>query len=123
MTAEFGETLKRLRLQAGFGLRKFAELADFKPSNLSAIEHGRRQPPTDPGRLGEIADALGLAEGTSDREAFFDAARREGDLPADVRHVVDRKLVPVLLRTIDNSNLSDEQITGLIDEIRGFLGK
>ena len=123
MATDFGKELKRLRLQAGYGLRRFAELADLKPSNLSAIEHGRRLPPTDTNRLKELADALGLVEKTSDWEAFFDAARREGDLPADVRHVADRELVPVLLRTIDNSNLSDEQITELIDDIRECSGK
>lgn len=119
MTSEFGALLKGLRLKAGFGLRRFAVLIDQAPSNLSAIENGRRQPPADEDKLREIAVALGLTEGSEEWTMLFDAARRSGSLPADVRHAADRKLVPVLLRTIENCQLTDEQIAGLIDYIQG----
>ena len=116
-TLEFGALLTKLRLKAGYGLRRFAELIEMAPSNLSAIENGRRSPPDDDGKLREIATALGLAEGSEEWCALFDAARREGDLPADIRHVADRKLIPALLRTIDNRELTDAQIGNLIEEI------
>lgn len=118
MAMHFGELLKRLRLKAGFGLRRFAELVEMAPSNLSAVENGRRQPPNDEYKLREIAMALGLSEESPEWSALFDAARRSGDLPADVRRAADRKLVPALLRTIENCQLTDEQIAALIGEIQ-----
>jgi len=117
MTPAFGKILKELRLRARFGLRRFADLVDLEPSNLSAIEHGRRRPPADPERLKEIADALGIVEGSDDWVRFFDAAGRSDQFPADVRHLAHRKLVPALLRTIDNRQLDDEEIGELINEI------
>ena len=122
MDARFGKTLKRLRLSAGVGLRRFADMIDEPPSNLSAMEHGRRAAPADPVRLREIAEALGLVEGSDDWNEFFDSARREGELPADVCHVAGRELVPALLRTIDNRQLSDEEIARLIDDINSRHG-
>ncbi len=105
------------RLKANLGLRRFAELIDIKPSNLSDIENGWRHPPADPGKLEEIAEALGLAEDSENWRRLFDAARRQGDQPADIRHMADRKLVPALLRTIDDLQLGDEDIARLITDI------
>jgi len=119
----FGKFLKELRLRAGMGLRRFAELVDLKPSNLSAIETGRREPPADPAKLREIADAVGLVEGSDEWAKFFEAARRAGQLPADIRHMADRGLVPVLLRTVDNRRLSDDEIAELIQEIEQRHGR
>ena len=117
MPASFGKVLKRLRLRAEIGLRRFAEMLGMEPSNYSAMEHGRRKPPADPEKLREIAEALGLLEGSAEWSEFFDAARRPDALPADVRGVARRKLVPVLLRTIENRQLTDQDIAGLIAEI------
>jgi transcriptional regulator with XRE-family HTH domain len=114
---EFGPLLRDLRLKANLGLRRFAELIDIKPSNLSDIENGRRHPPADSAKLREIAETLGLAEGSDEWQGLFDAARRRGDLPADIRHMADRKLVPALLRTIDNQQLGDDDISRLITDI------
>ena len=122
MHSHVGELLKRLRLKAGFGLRSFAELVEMKPSNLSAIEHRRRGLPNDSEKLREIADALGLVEGSDEWKEFFDAARSPGTLPADIGHLADRKLVPALLRTIDNRNLSDDQIQRLIADLQSPEG-
>jgi transcriptional regulator with XRE-family HTH domain len=114
---DFGPFLRDLRLRANLGLRRFAELIDIKPSNLSDIENGRRRPPADPDKLREIAETLGLAQDSDEWRHLFDAARHQGDLPADIRHMADRKLVPALLRTIDNIQLSDDDISRLITDI------
>lgn len=122
MAKQFGNILRRLRLQAGIGLRRFAEMIDMEPSNLSAIEHGRRNPPAEADKLREIAETLGLVENSPDWTAFFDAARRRDELPADVKGVTRRKLVPALLRTIDNRQLDDAEIAGLIQDIEKRYG-
>jgi transcriptional regulator with XRE-family HTH domain len=121
MNSEFGRILKELRLAVGLGQTQFADMLRIKPSNLSAIEHGRRNPPEDPDRLREIASVLGLEENSEDWKRFFDAAAacRGDELPADVRHMAGRKLVPVLLRTIDDKQLSDDELAQLIAEIEG----
>ena len=115
---EFGPLLRELRLAANLGLRRFAELIGVKPSNLSDIENGRRLPPSDPAKLGEIAEALGLPEGSDEYRRLFDAARRQGELPGDIRHMAERNLVPALLRTIDNLQLEDDDISRLIADIK-----
>jgi transcriptional regulator with XRE-family HTH domain len=114
---QFGPLLRDFRLKANLGLRRFAKLIDIQPSNLSHIETGRRHPPDDPEKLREIARVLGLAAESNDWRRLFDAARRRGDLPPDIRHMADRKLVPALLRTIDNLQLRDDDIARLIIEI------
>jgi transcriptional regulator with XRE-family HTH domain len=123
MTNEFGAALKRLRLKAGFGLRRFADMIEMPAPNLSAIEHGRRNPPNDSAKLCDIAVALGLEDGSEEWTAFFDAATRQGSLPADVRHMAGRKMIPVLLRTIDNRQLDDASISALIAEIEARPGE
>jgi transcriptional regulator with XRE-family HTH domain len=113
----FGQYLKKLRLAAGYGLRRFAALIEMKASNLCDIEHNRRAMPSE--YLEPVAEALGLAQGSKEWDKFFDMARKAKELPADVQHVVRRRFVPALLRTIDNVQLSDEDIKKLIDEIQG----
>ena len=113
----FGHYLKHLRLEAGYGLRRFAALIEMKASNLCDIEHNRRAMPSV--YLEPAAEALGLAKGTPEWDKFFDLARKADSLPLDVQNVVRRNFVPALLRTIDNVQLSDEDIKKLIDEIQG----
>ncbi len=97
-------------------------MVDVAPSNLSAIEHGRRRPPTDPAKLEEFAATLGLVRDSEDWNRFFDSAREPGELPADVRHVADRKRIPLLLRTIENRKLDDSEISNLIRDLNKAHG-
>ena len=115
MTAKFGLMTKKLRLKAGFGLRPFAELIEMAPSNWAAIEAGRRPLPSE--RTRDVAEALGLVEGSAEWVSFFDAAKSPTEFPADVRHLAKRRLIPALLRTIDNKNLDDAAIQRLITDI------
>lgn len=113
----FGVFLKKLRLRAGYGLRRFADLIEMPASNLCDIEHGRRSMPKD--YLGPTADVLALEQGSRDWERFFELARKSDELPADVQKIAQRRLIPALLRTIDNVQLSDKDIKKLIEDIQG----
>ena len=122
MEQTFGPFLKALRLRAGFGLRTFAEMVDWKPSNLSAVEHGRRNPPSNGEKLRQIAEALGLTAGSADWARFFDLASQADGLPPDLRHLARRKPIPALLRTIHERQLSDAAIEKLIHDIEHAHG-
>ena len=119
MENTFGDLLRELRRRAGFGLRRFADMVEMQPSNLSEVETGQRNPPSGPEKLRGIAEALGLVQGTADWVRFFDSARQQGELPADIRHMAGRPLVPALLRTIDSMQLGKEDLQGLIREVQG----
>ena len=89
----------------------------MKASNLCDIEHDRRSMPKE--YLEPTAEALGLIKETVEWDRFFKLACKADEIPADVKRVARRNLVPALLRTIDNANLSDKDIKHLIDEIQG----
>jgi len=113
----FGLFLKKLRLSAGYGLRRFADLIEMPASNLCDIEHGRRSMPKD--YLEPTADALRLKQDSSDWIKFFELACKSDELPADVQKIAHRPIIPALLRTIENVQLSDSDIRKLIKEIQG----
>ena len=114
-TMTFDEFLRSHRLKAGFGLRAFAEAAGLQPSNLSNIEHGRIAPPQDREILNRIADLLNLSEESPERATLFDLAVKGRDrLPADIAAFAARTPgIPVLLRTIENRGLSQEELARL----------
>ena len=120
----FGAYLRSLRLKAGYGLRKFAARVGYQPSNLSNLERGKLRPPRDPERLEELADALGLAEGSAERDKFFDLAReaRDAPLPADLEgYARKRKAVAVLLRAARDKQLTDQDLEAVVEHINKHL--
>src|SRR5690606_16842046 len=98
----FGQLVRSQREKLGLGLREFCVKAGLDPAYLSRIERGLLSPPQDPDRLRELAEALGLLEGSKEGQFFKDAASLQaGRLPPDIRNdeAVLNKL-PVLFRTI-----------------------
>ena len=118
----FGEYLRALRINAGYGLRAFAKKIDMQPSNLSLLENGRTHPPRDKGAQLKIAEALGLKKGSKEWGEYFDLAVEQRDrLPADI--VTDENLrnyLPIMMRTVANSKLSVKEIKELIEHIKEY---
>lgn len=123
MPVDFKALLKSYRLRAGYGLRQFAEMIGEAPSNYAGVESGARSAWRNE-KLRKVADALGLREASEDWDAFFISARKNCSLPPDMTHLLDRPLIPRLLRTVDEMKLSDEELQNLVDELRsGKRGK
>ena len=122
----FGEYLRACRLKAGLGLRTFAEAADMKPSNVSAIEYGRQAPPQSEAVLRRVAAALGLPPASEERRRLADLAvkHKPGALPPDVAAFAGRtRGIPVLLRTIENKRLTKADLKRLAEYVDSHLGK
>jgi len=123
-TAEtFGGLLKKIRLEgAKVGLRAFAELIDWQPSNLSNLERGRLVPPADPQTIANICDALGLSEEDPRRAKLFDLAAKERNaVPADVAQAIkEQPGIPVLVRAVANRRLDDDKLKKLAEYIKKF---
>ena len=115
---EFGELLRKTRLDANIGLRKFAKMIGELPSNLSAVETGKRPPWRNLSRLRTIADALAIPEGSREWDRFMLSARPRDVLPEGIDRILERDLVVSMLRTVEEFQLSDEQLEALIDDIR-----
>lgn len=115
----FGDALRRVRLARKLGLRRFSELAEIDAGNLSRMERGKLKPPAHEEVL-RLARMLKLEE--SDRNELIDLARAERisfQVGKPLEGYIKRKgpLIPLMLRSIHDKNLSEEQIQELIDHI------
>lgn len=84
---ELGRTLRRLRTEAGIGLRQLCRLADISPASLTAIEKGDSSPTL--ATLHKVLKALG----TDFAEFFADSTenRRMPVFPSKEMHSVSDK--------------------------------
>lgn len=123
MGTNFAALLKSYRLRASYGLRQFAEMVGDSSANYANREAGKRGPWKDNQKLRLVAETLGLREGSQDWNAFFIAARGPGVLPPDTEHLLSRPMIPVLLRTVDELKLSEEDLRELIDSLKREKGK
>lgn len=116
----FGQLIKTRREELRLGLREAAERAGIDPGNLSKIERGRVNPPQDEDMLNRLCRALeydlAAEEATRLRDtAFAENGRFAPDILSDA--AVARRL-PLLLRTVHNKQLSEEQLDNLIERMR-----
>ena len=119
----FGRELKRLRLEAKIGLRKFATLIEMAPSNLSNIERGKIAPPASRSKIDLICNALGLGPKDKERDLLFDLSAQwdKHRLPADVSASIKRQPgIPVLVRTVTNKQLSERKLRDLAKYIEQY---
>lgn len=118
----FGTYLRKLRLAKGVGLRSFAKQTGLLPSNLSAIESGRVNPPRHADALKRIAKGLGLSEDKPEWAKLFDLAAKPGQVQADVQEYLSEidamDELPLMARTIKNQKLTKPQIQSLIRDLK-----
>ncbi len=118
----FGTYLKKIRLQKGFGLRRFAKAINMLPSNLCHIETGRQSVPKSVEWLKGVLKVLGIKEGSEEWGKFFELQAKRGEIPADVKEYLIQKnaldAVPLMARTIKNKKLTRKQIEKIIDDIK-----
>lgn len=108
----FGQFLRQLREENGFGLREFAGFVGVQPSNLSSVESGARKPFRDAKTLNAIANALGMEPNSEDWKTFFNLAADQL-VPADIDLSYVADAVPSLLRTISQKGLCSEDLRKL----------
>ena len=119
MAKTFGQFLKEKRLALDLSLREFARRVGMQPSNYCNVEADVLPPPPAE-TLARLAKTLGLKKGEPDYETFHDlAARGRDEIPADVERIVkENELIPAMLRTVEYEQVSQEQLRGIIEDIR-----
>ena len=119
MKQTFGQFLKTKRLALDLSLREFARRVGMQPSNYCNVEAGVLPPPPPEG-LQRINLALGLKKGTKDFETFHDlAATGRDEIPVDVQQIVkENELIPAMLRTVEYEKVTNEQLRGIIEDLR-----
>jgi len=116
----FGRFFKEMRLNTGATLRKFCELNELDPGNISRIERGVAPPPVSRGKLESYAKCLGLRKDSDNWYNFFDyAAASSGRIPKDM--MKDGELVkklPLVFRTLRGEKVNAENLNKLAEIIR-----
>ena len=108
-----------MRLSRKYGLRRFAEFADIDPGNLSRLERGKLRPPLDE-EITRIARLLKLE--VSERDKLLDLARAErmsfvAGKPLEAYIKGKGELIPIMLRSIQDKKLSEDELKKLIEYI------
>jgi transcriptional regulator with XRE-family HTH domain len=116
----FGENLKKLRLDANLTLRDVCKIVNYDPSNWSKVERGVMAPPKDSVILEGWAKALKLTAGSREYNQFMDEVKvAQGAIPEDIladANIVD--YLPAFFRTIRNKKPTKEDIDLLIKAIK-----
>ena len=121
MTATtFGEFFKELRLRKALTLRQYCQEYGHDPGNISRIERGQLPAPKAETLLRAYAESLGVNEGTDDWLKFLDLAavsnQTYGISAIKQAELLNR--LPLLFRTLDNKELTEERLNQLIEMIK-----
>jgi transcriptional regulator with XRE-family HTH domain len=114
----FGEFVRAKRMKKGLTLRKFCEISNQDPGNVSKIERGLLGPSKE--KLGEYASFLGIEKDSEDWHEFFIlAATSKGEIPREI--LEDPELaphLPIIFRTIRGKKVSEEILKEIVEIIR-----
>lgn len=118
-TNNFGEPLKKLRIEKGLSLREICKLTGYDPSNWSKIERGKMFPPSDIKVLAKWAKILGLKKEKNVQDFIDQAVIAQGMIPNDVlsdKDIVDH--LPAFFRTLRNKKPTKEEVERMIEIIK-----
>ena len=109
LNSDFGQLIRQVRTELGFGQREFARLINVSASYLNEMELGKRPAPSN-SVLDDIKDALDI-----DDEVFYDlaGASRQGVAPDIQQFIQENKSLNSLLRVIRNTGYSENKILEL----------
>jgi len=115
----FGDYLRKLRLNKGFSLRRFSNMIDIDPGNMSRIERGVFPSPSKE-KLDKIVEVLCLKEGSEEWQNLMDYAYiSKKEIPDKV--LSDEELLkklPLIFRSLTGSKLTSEELDKLVEMIR-----
>ncbi|OGQ06179.1 MAG: hypothetical protein A2W61_01195 [Deltaproteobacteria bacterium RIFCSPLOWO2_01_44_7] len=116
----FGEFFKQKRIGLGVTLRQFCQQNGFDAGNISKLERDVFAAPQSEEKLEEYANALKLERGSADWIEFFDLAA-VSSRNLDLMKIKNEDLIqrlPVLFRTLDNKELTEEKLDQIIELIK-----
>ena len=115
----FNEFFKKKRIAIGT-VRQFAKKNGYDVAYISRLENGVTMPPKDAEKLGKLAMALEIIEGSDEWREFMDlAAVAKNELPLDLQNNVKvASVLPAFYRTLRNEKLDEEEANELLDLIR-----
>ena len=116
----FAEFFKEKRIALGLTLRQFCQKNGFDPGNISKLERGVFAAPQSEEKIEEYAQALGFKKGSDEWIQFLDLAA-VSSRNMDMMKFNNEKLIerlPLLFRTLDNKELTDEKLDEIIELIK-----
>lgn len=116
----FGDFFKAKRTALGLTLREFCEKNGFDPGNISKLERGLLPAPQAEDKLREYAKSLNIKLQSDDYIEFTDLASvsSRNFTPKRITDEDVLKKLPVLFRTIDNKELTEEKLDRIIKMIK-----
>lgn len=117
---DFGQYIKKLRLDQNKSLRGFCEEHGLDPGNHSKLERGILKPSQDEALLRKLALALNIKEKSEAWNTFMDLATvGSGKIPDYIMEnekVLDK--LPMFFRTVNGDKISREKLEQLIELIK-----
>lgn len=116
----FGEFIKKRRLDLGYTLREFCRTKGQESAYISRLENTICLPPKKEEKLKSLAKAYEIKEGTVLWVDFFDqAAASLKTLPKDLNNENITRFLPAFCRTIRKENITGKDIEKLVKLIKG----
>lgn len=116
-TQTFGEFFRKKRVDLELTLRRFCELYNFDPGNISRLERNILPPSLDDEKLAGYATALKIKRDSEEWVFFHDLAHTtKGVIPTDLKNnpqVIS--FLPAFFRTARGKKLDKEKVRKLLE--------